>query len=148
MDPNDKYEERLYDQFPAGADSTMPGGPFGPDQGYNTWVRVNDEGLFTDAAKENPAIRAFLDAPFSVNYAQFKSSHREAEYFVHKPHLAMGGAVDGIVGSVHGFPANPRIATLIVNHELTLARFITRALVIEDGALAGQMIHKEDDGSR
>jgi hypothetical protein len=147
MDADDNYEERLYDEFPAGADAPFPG-PYGPDQGFNTWVRINDESLFTDEAKAQPAIREFLDAPFSVNYVQFKSSHKEAEWFLHKPHRAMAeGGVQGIVGSVAGFPANPRIATLVINHERTLAKFITRALVIEDGAQAGQMIHKQDDGS-
>lgn len=150
MDPNDNDEERLYDQFPRGDESG-----FGPDQGYNTWVRINDPAHFTEEAKELPAIRAFLgldreDPPFfSVNYAQFKSSHREAEWFLHKPHRAMAaGGVEGINGGVDGFPAdNPRIATLVINHDRTLAKFITRALVIEDGAQAGQMIYKEDDGS-
>jgi len=147
MSPEDFDEDKLYDQFPAGADSPMPGGPFGPEQGFNEWVRINDESHFTDEAKAHPAIRAFLDAPFSVNFAQFKSSHREAEYFVHKPHLVMGGEVEGIVGRVAGFPTSPvkpRIATLVVNHELTLARHVTKAIVIEDGKLAGQMIHKEE----
>lgn len=145
MDSRDpKYEEKLYDQFPAGADEG-----FGPDQGFNTWVKVNDESLFTDEARAQPAVRAFLDAPFSVNFVQFKSSHREAEWFLHKPHRAMAeGGVEGILGGVAGFPAtNPRIATLVINHERTLAKFITRSLVIEDGAQAGQMIHKQDDGS-
>jgi len=150
MDIRDpKYEEKLYDQFPAGADEG-----FGPDQGFNTWVRVNDPSLFTDEAKEHPAIRAFLgldrdDAPFlSVNFAQFKSSHRETEWFLHKPHRAMAeGGVNGINGGVAGFPANPRIATLVINHDRTLARHVTKAIVIEDGRQAGQMIYKEDDGS-
>ena len=156
MDPNDKYEERLYDQFPSGADSPMPGGPFGPEQGFNEWVQVNDERWFTDEAKAKPAVRAFLDAPFSVNFAQFKSSHREAEWFLHKPHRAMTeGGVDGIIGGVARFPVSDphkpdpkrRIATLVINHDLTLARHVTKAIVIEDGKQAGQMIYKEDDGS-
>ena len=136
-------EENLYDQFPRGADEG-----YGPEQGFNTWVRINDPELFTEEARQDPAVQAFLEAPFSVNYAQFKSSHREAEYFIHKPHKAMSGQVEGIEGSVAGFPEDPRIATLVVNHELTLARHITRSLVVEDGAAAGQLIHKEDDGSR
>jgi len=150
MDDRDPlYEEKLYDQFPAGADEG-----FGPDQGFNTWVRVNDPSLFTDEAKELPAIRAFLgldrdDAPFlSVNFAQFKSSYRETEWFLHKPHRAMAGdAKTGIQGAVDGFPANPRIATLVINHDRTLARHVTKSIVIEDGKQAGQMIYKEDDGS-
>jgi len=156
MEPQDPrylepFEDDLYDQFPKGAESPYDGGPYGPDQGFNTWVRVNDESLFTDAAKEHPAIRAFLgldrddDAPFfSVNFAQFKSSHRENEYFLHKPHKAMAGQVDGINGTVAGIPENPRIATLVINHEQTLAKHVTKALVIEDGKQAGQMIYKEE----
>ena len=158
MDDRDPlYEEKLYDQFPSGADEG-----FGPDQGFNTWVRVNDPSLFTDQAKEQPVIRAFLgldrdDAPFlSVNFAQFKSSHRETEWFLHKPHRAMTeGGVDGITGGVDGFPVSDphhpdpkrRIATLVINHDLTLARHVTKTIVIEDGKQAGQMIYKEDDGS-
>jgi len=145
-----KYEELLYDQFPAGADEG-----FGPDQGFNKWERVNDPSLFTDEAKERPVIRAFLgldrdDAPFlSVNFAQFKSSYRETEWFLHKPHRAMAGdPKTGVHGAVDGFPANnPRIATLVINHDRTLARHVTKSIVIEDGKQAGQMIYKEDDGS-
>jgi hypothetical protein len=88
-----------------------------------------------------------------VNYAQFKSSHRETEYFIHKPHRAMAADghpdhVEGIEGGVRDFPEDrgkQRIATLIVNHELTLARLITRSLTIEDGKVAGQMIHKQEE---
>ncbi len=136
----DLYEERLYDQFPRGDEND-----FGPEQGFNTWVRVNDEGLFTEEALANPAIRAFVDAPFSVNYAQFKSSHREAEWFIHKPHKAMSGQVEGIQGSVADLPEEPRISTLVLNHERSLAWRITRSMVVEDGAVAGQIIHKEGE---
>lgn len=135
-------EELIYDSFPHGAKYG-----FGPQEGFNRWVKLNDPELFTEEARQDPTIRAFLDAPISVNYAQFKSSFRESEYFLHKPHKAMSGQVEGIEGRVDGFPKDPRIATLVLNHELTLARHITRSLVIEDGQAAGQMIHKEDDGS-
>jgi hypothetical protein len=131
-------EEDLYDQFPVGAEND-----FGPAQGFNTWVRVNDETLFTEEALSNPAVRAFVDAPFSVNFAQFKSSYRETEYFLHKPHKAMSGQVEGIEGSVAGIPEEPRISTLVVNHERSLAWKVTRSMVVEDGAVAGQIIHKE-----
>ena len=144
MDTNgrqgDLYEEQLYDQFPRGDENE-----FGPDQGFNTWVRVNDEGLFTEEALANPAVRAFVDAPFSVSYAQFKSSHREAEWFIHKPVKAMSGQVEGIQGSVADLPDEPRISTLVLNHELSLAWWITRAMVVEDGRVAGQLIHKEGE---
>ncbi|MDQ2940608.1 MAG: hypothetical protein M3R05_00305 [Chloroflexota bacterium] len=141
--PEEFDEDKLYDQFPRGDEYRV-----GPDQGFNSWVKINDPNLFTEAARERPEIKEFLAAPFSVNYAQFKSSFRETEYFIHKPHRAMGGKVEGIKGTVEGFPDEPdkqRIATLVVNHELTLARHITRSLTIEDGHLAGQMIHKEPE---
>ncbi len=131
----------LYDQFPDGASNG-----YGPDQGYNTIVRLNDPQLFTDEARRDPAINEFLNAPFSVSFVQLKSSHREAEYYIHKPHLAMSGEVDGIVGTVDGFPIeNRHIGTYVINHDATLAKAIMRALIIEDGAQAGQMIHKEPD---
>ncbi|MDP9243742.1 MAG: hypothetical protein M3O77_01505, partial [Chloroflexota bacterium] len=118
--------------------------------GYNEWVQVNDPGLFTEAARLNPVIQQFLAAPFSVNFAQFKSSYRESEYFIHKPSKAMAGEVEGIEGRVAGFPESPdkqRIATLVLNHEIGLAFRITRSLVVEDGAVAGQLIHKEGESS-
>ena len=134
FDPNG-----LYDQFPDGASQG-----YGPEQGFNAIIQLNDPELFTDEARRNPVIQEFLSAPFSVSYVQFKSSTREAEYFVHKPHLAMAGVVDGIVGSVSGFPAgNPHIGTFVINHDATLAKSIMRALVIEDGDQAGSMVHKE-----
>lgn len=136
---DDFNEEDLYDQFPAGAGSDA-----GPSDGFNTLVRLNDPDLFTPEAREQPAIRAFLDAPFSVTYAQFKSSHREAEYFLHKPHKSMTGGVDGIEGHVQGMPPDAQIATLVINHDRSLAKRIMRSITIEDGAQAGQIIHKEN----
>lgn len=136
-------EDDLYDRFPAGASQG-----YGPEQGFNTWIRINDESLFTAEALEIPSIRAFVDAPFNVTYAQFKSSHRESEYFIHKPHLAMTGQVGGIDGFVDRISGeDPRIATLVVNHERTLAKFITRSIVISDDSTAGQIIHKQPEPS-
>ncbi len=133
-------EEEMYDQFPRG--STVDSGPA---QGFNTFKRINDESLFTAEALADPAIRAFVDAPFSVTYLQLKSSTREAEWFLHKPHLAMAGKVKGIKGSVSGFRADdPHIGTYVINHERTLAWKITRSLILGDGAKAGQIIHKQD----
>ena len=133
-------EDEIYDEhFPRGADHNV-----GPDEGFNTWVHVNDASLFTEEALENPAIRAFVDAPFSVSYAQFKSSFRETEYFIHKPDRAMTGQVDGIEGTVADFPEEPKISTLVMNHERTLAVWITRSLTVADGKSAGQVIHKEE----
>jgi hypothetical protein len=127
--------DKLYDQFPPGPE---------PDQGFARWVRVNDPALFTDEALKDPSVRAFVEAPFTVNYAQFESSTREAEYFIHKPVRAMSGGVEGIEGTVAGLPSGePRIATLVLNHERSLAIHIHRSITIEDGHVAGQMIHKE-----
>jgi hypothetical protein len=147
-DQYDVNEDDIYDQFPRGDEHG-----FGPAQGFNRWVQINDPALFTETAREDPVIKEFLAAPFSVNYAQFKSSYRETEYFLHKPHRAMVSDehpdhVEGIEGGVANFPdsrGQQRIATLVVNHELTLAKYITRSLTIEDGHLAGQMIHKEEE---
>jgi hypothetical protein len=141
-DKSDFNEDDLYDRFPRGADDG-----FGPDEGFNTWVRLNDASLFTDEALAIPAIREFVDAPFAATYGQFKSSHRETEYFIHKPNLAMSGGVDGIVGTVEGISADEprtRIATLVINHERSLAYRITRTIVISDEGTAGQIIHKQE----
>jgi len=147
-DQFDVNEDDIYDQFPRGDEHG-----FGPTRGFNRWVQINDPELFTETAREDPVIKEFLAAPFSVNYAQFKSSYRETEYFLHKPHRAMVSEehedhVEGIEGSVANFPESreqQHIATLVVNHELTLAKYITRSLTVEDGHLAGQMIHKEEE---
>lgn len=133
-------EDDLYEQFPGASEE------FGPRQGFNKWIRVNDESLFTAEALKNPSIRAFVDAPFNVTYAQFKSSHRESEYFIHKPHLAMTGQVKGIEGAVEGISSeDPRtpITTLVLNHERTLAFHITRSIAISDGGVAAQIIVKQ-----
>jgi hypothetical protein len=132
-------ENDIYDQFPSGASDGN-----GPDQGFNTWKKLNDPELFTEEARNNPVISEFLAAPFDVTYAQFKSSHRETEYWIHKPLDAMTGKVDGIVGFVDRINgADPRIPTLVINHERTLALHITRGIVISDGTSTGQIIHKE-----
>jgi hypothetical protein len=136
FDPEEKYEE-----FPHGAEIG-----FGPEQGFNEFKQLNDPELFTDQAKDHPVIKAFLAAPFSVTYVQFKSSTSEAEWFIHKPHLAMAGQLEdrGIVGQVEMFPdvEAARIGTYIINHELTLALRPVRAFVVEDGRQAGVMIYK------
>jgi hypothetical protein len=138
FDPDERY-----DSFPRGAERG-----YGPKEGFARWVRVNDPALFTAEALDDPTVRAFVDAPFTVNYAQFKSSTREAEYFIHKPVRAMSGGVEGIEGTVAGFPSDePRLATLVVNHERSLAIHIHRSITIEDRHVAGQMIHKEEEGS-
>jgi hypothetical protein len=139
---NDIDPDIVYDTFPRGDENE-----FGPDQGYNTIIQLNDPSLFTQAAKDNnPALMAFLNTPFSVSFVQLKSSYREAEWYIHKPHLAFAGQVEGINGGVNRFPeANQHIGTYVINHEATLAKSIMRALIVEDGAQAGQMIHKEPE---
>ncbi|MBA3307396.1 MAG: hypothetical protein H0T04_01785 [Chloroflexi bacterium] len=138
----DFNEEDLYDRFPSGADDG-----FGPEQGFDTCTRINDRGLFTDEALQDPAIAAFVDAPIQIYYYQSKSSHRESEYFIHKPLKALTGQVDGIRGRIEGIPEDAHIVTLVLNHERTLAWRITRTIAMADGHTVGQMIHKEGDGS-
>ena len=134
-------EDDLYDQFPTGDSDGN-----GPAQGFNTWRRLNDPSLFTGEALKDPVIRAFLEAPIAVTYAQFKSSHRETEYWIHKPQRAMSGGVDGIKGVVDKVSSDgdgTPIGTYVINHDKTLAVHITRSIVITDGSTAGQIIHKE-----
>ena len=134
-------EDKLYDSFPDGADAG-----YGPSEGFSSYVRLNDEELFTEEARKHPVIRAFLDAPFEVVYAQFKSSTRESEWALHKPHLAMTGQVPGIEGSVERLSRKePRIGTYIINHENTMARWIWRSLTIADGTHTGEIVHKEKE---
>jgi hypothetical protein len=127
-------EEEAYDQFPPG-----PGG------GYARGIKLNDPELFTDQAKEDPTIQEFLAAPFEVSYFQFKSSTRESEWALHKPHLAYTGRVKGIDVNIEKLSRdNPRIGTYIINHENTMAIHIWRTLSISDGKHTGQMVHKEE----
>jgi len=142
-DENEFNPNDLYDQFPSGAEEG-----FGFNEGFNEWVRINDPTLFTEEARRHPVIAAFLEAPFSVNYAQFKSSRQETEYFIHKPVEAMTGRLPKLIrGRIDGMPDEPKIATLVMNHHYSLARLITRSLVVEDGQDAGQLIHKQGDAS-
>ena len=144
----DGFEDGIYEQFPAGDTDGN-----GSAEGFNTWVWINDRSLFTEEALENPAIRAFVDAadpqdgdrvPLFYSYAQFKSSHREAEYWAHKPVRAMTENAPGINGMVEGFPSGGSIMpTLVVNHENTLAIRVIRSVVVADGKVAGQLVHKE-----
>lgn len=150
MEEDPEFDENAkYDEFPPGDDSNGNG----PGAGFNTWIKINDADLFdADQIASNPALQAFLEAPFSLNFAQFKSSHREAEYWIHKPDLAMTGQVGphpttglgGINGGVEDFPTtDPIVPTLVINHENSLAYHVTRTVVIADGKHAGQIVHKE-----
>ncbi len=128
-------EEELYDKFPKG-----------PRGGFSRGKRLNDPDLFTDEAKEDPTIQEFLAAPFEIRYYQFKSSTRESEWALHKPHLAYTGQVKGITGPIENLSrSDPHIGTYLINHENTMARFIWRTLTLADGTHTGQMIHKEEE---
>ncbi len=150
MDQSDEepFENRLYDEFPSGASQG-----FGPPEGFNRWVRINDEALFTAEALRDPVVQAFVKAPFKVTYARFKSSSRESEYFIHKPHLAMTGGVrplrdiggiEGTVEDVSGTEPRTEIATLVLHHERTLAYHPCHSIVVSGGGPAGQMIIKQE----
>ena len=159
-------ENELYDQFPQGRD--LPGEErAGTEEGFNTYVRLNDPELFRPEALEaDPALRAFANSgeEISISYAQFKSSTRESEWALHKPGRTMaadtqkgpgpGGRLPAdldIKRSVERYPgpAEANIATFVINHDNTLARWKQSIVVMENGARAGQMIYKhphpEDD---
>lgn len=137
-------EDDLYDQFPSGAQHG-----YGPNEGFNVYRRLNDRSLFTEEALADPVIAAFVDTPFSISFIQTKSSTREAEWVLHKPHLTMAGRVEGVEGPVDLFPTDhpPHIATLFINHHRTMARWKQSIIVMEDGADAGQIVYKEEDPS-
>lgn len=151
-------ENELYDQFPEG--KTLPGDDrAGTDEGFNTYVQINVESLFTEEALAIPAVRAFVDTAenISISFATFKSSTRESEWAIHKPGRTFDadnrkGPGDGgrlpadidIKGRVDKYPgpATANISTLIINHDNSLARWKQSIIVMEDGAQAGQMIYK------
>ena len=132
----------LYDQFPRDVENDEDPPP--PPSG---WVWVNDPAIFTEEAlRDNPLLRAFVDAPFAVSMGLFKSSTRESEWMIHEPHRVMAGEIDGVQGRVERFPSDPnavRISTVVINHERTLAVRKLFALVVEDGKQAGQLIYKQ-----
>lgn len=145
-------EEELYDRFPEGREEGH-----GTEQGFNTYFRLNDADLFRpDALERYAALREFVEsgAEISIYWAEVKSSTRESEWMLHKPHLTLdadtqkrsGGlpADLDIAGSVDRYPGpeQAHIATLIINHEMTMARWKQSIILIEDGKAAGQMIYK------
>lgn len=140
FDPDPIYN----DAFPPGED-----GGYGPRDGFNTFVRLNDERLFTPEALENPVIRAFVNAPITVTYVQVKSSTREGEWLVHKPSRVFSGDVDGFEfsgygddGAIDRFDPETPLGTYVINHQRTLARFPIRSFIVTDDEQTGQMIHK------
>ncbi|MGH2402290.1 MAG: hypothetical protein ACRDE6_06225, partial [Candidatus Limnocylindria bacterium] len=128
---NDFDENELYQQFPEGRDQG-----YGTEQGFNTYFRLNDVELFKpEALEQHPALREFVESgeKISISWAQSKSSTRESEWMLHKPHLTMDVAnqkrVGGlpadldIAGSVDRYPGadKAQISTFIINHEMTMA---------------------------
>lgn len=146
---------RLYDQFPAGRERDH-----GSEAGYNTYVRINDRNLFDPAAlRDNPALEAFVRTgdEISISFVQFKSSTRESEYSVHKPHLTFNARrakelgelpedldIEGEIERYPG-PEDANIGTYVINHHQTLARWKQSVIVMEDGKQAGQIIYKHPE---
>jgi hypothetical protein len=132
--------DRLYDQFPRGDETGH-----GHEAGFNRYVRLNDRSLFTDEALQDPAITAFVDADFEVQFAQFKSSTRESEWALHKPHLTLRGEVEGIA-IPDGTTDHPEhIGTFFINHHRTMARWKQSVIVMKDSTDAGQIVYKQEE---
>ena len=149
FDGSEFNEDDLYDQFPSGADRG-----FGHDQGYNEYRKINDRSLFRpellepDSGEYDAVLAEFVASGdrFSVPFAQFKSSTRESEWALHKPHLTMDGGVPGIRGRVDKYPGpdTAHISTFFMNHHRTMARWKQSVILVEDGAQAGQLVYKEE----
>ena len=137
--------EPLYDEFPPSAELG-----YGTELGYNRLVQINDRSLFTEAAQADEVINAFLkaweDEQVAFSFLQVKSSSRESEWFIHKPHLVLAGDTErtGVEGSAPGFVEGQPIGTFVINHQRTLALRPVRAMVVTDGTQAGETIHKGD----
>ena len=130
-------ENAAYDGFPTGEELG-----YGRDQGYNVKRRLNDERLFTEEALADPVIREFVDLPFDVSYLQTKSSSREAEWFLHKPHLVLAGKYDGIDVSDGRFEEPGHIVSVFLNHERTMARWKQSVIMTQDGSETGTVTYK------
>ena len=129
----------LYDHSPAAHNG------YGPDEGYNTIVRLNDPRCSRRprSGPGDPRIpgRAVqrLVRPAQEQLPRGGVVHPQA---AHRD----GGRGGGHHGQRRRLPdSNRHIGTFVINHDATLAKSIMRALIIEDGAQAGQMIHKEPD---
>lgn len=136
--------EKLYNDFPTGQSLG-----YGRDDGYGELVQINQRKWFTDDAQRDPVINAFLEAwekeQVAFSYLQIKSSSRESEWFIHKPHVALSKSrKSGIAGSAPGFDAGQHIGTFVINHHRTLAIRPVRAMVVSDGTEVGQIVHKGD----
>lgn len=150
-------EGDMYDRFPEGREEGH-----GTEAGFNTTFRLNDASLFRPELldENNDAYIAVLSEfvksgdDISISFVQLKSSTRESEWFLHKPHLTFdadgqkrsGGLPEDldIAGSVERYPGpeHAHIATMIINHEMTMARWKQSVIVMENGKAAGQMIYK------
>ena len=154
MEEDEFPENSIYNEFPSGAESE-----YGTADGYNTHLKLNDPDLYTDGQKENnKALQRFLetDEEISISFVAYKSSTRESEWALHKPHLtfdtaaasnrddAAGLEQTDIAGAVDRYPGPDaaRISTFVINHDATLARLKQSVVIIENGAQAGQMIYK------
>lgn len=138
FDPGD-----LYNEFPSAADH----GYANPET-FGQIVRLNDASLFTEDALNDPVIRAFVDAPFSVDWVEYGSSTPESEWALHKPHLARAGKVPGIVrrGVEPSDDEHPEhIATFFINHHRTMARWKQSIITMSDGTDSGQMAWKQEE---
>jgi hypothetical protein len=129
--------------------------PTNTDRGLNRIVRINDRNLFTSEALEDPllgpVLEEFLEAPFIVYYAQFKSSSRQAEWFLHKPRIALDPhrspqvGIEFADGLARDMPPLDRLQTLVMDHQKTLAHHSIRTMgIIETQSDAAQIIHKEE----
>jgi hypothetical protein len=151
---DDYPENELYNRFPPGSEQGT-----GINEGYNTYLKLNDAALFDAGEREsNQALKRFLetDDELSIYFVAWKSSTRESEWALHKPHLTMdteaakgrpeaAGIEDTeIEGSVDRYPGPDRalISTFVINHDVTLARLKQSVLLMENGKQAGQMIYK------
>jgi hypothetical protein len=139
--------ENEYDHFPPG-EALDAGG----DAGFGEIVQLNLRSWFTADAQANSVIDAFLRAfeeeGVTFSYLQLKSSSRESEWLIHKPHLILPGGHDrsGIRGKVEGYREGTPISSFVVNHQRTLAFRPTRTLMVTDGEATGMMIHKGENG--
>ena len=136
--------EAEYDRYPSGEEVG-----FRREDGYGELRQINKREWFTDEAKKDPVIRAFIEAGEGdgerviFSYLQLKSSTRESEWLIHKPHLAFSeDDRTGIVGSVPGYEQGQHIGTFVINHERTLALRPVRAMVVSDGTEVGTIVHK------
>lgn len=133
-------ENEAYDRFPAGADLG-----YGPEEGFAVRRRLNEASLFTEEALADPVIREFVNLPFDVSFLQTKSSTREAEWLIHKPHLVLAGAVDGIDVSDGRFEHPGHITTLMINHERTMARWKQSVIMTQDGTDTASIVYKQEE---